>query len=503
MNEYDVVIVGSGLGGLLSAVMLAKEGMRVAVIEQNKQIGGCLQTFSFRKKVFDSCVHYIGALDEGQTQHRIFSYAGIMSGLKLKRLDQHGFDNILFDEDARVYPLAQGLDHFKASLSANFKDAQKDIEKYLQAVKDTCQSFPLYNLRNGDASEKAGVSGLSLDDVMSGIKDERLRNVLLGNSLLYAGAHHTTPFYVHALVSKSYLDSAYKCEGGSSQISKLLWKQLQSLGGVVYKNEKVIKLIEREGKIVEAITERGHHYSGKHFIANIHPATLLGLIDSKMIKPVYRKRLLDAPNVVSAFMMNIVLRPGTVTYPNRNYYWNKRNDSLAAVHYKPEDWPANYALYFNEDRSHAGFAETVSILTYMHAGEVKQWTAAHNTAAKPEKRDKAYEQFKKQKAYVLLEHVAKRFPELKENLLSFQTASPLTFRDYMGSPDGSMYGIMADVKHPERTSIPFRTKIPNLMLVGQNIGLHGVLGVSINAIAVCGELLGLDYLLEKINNVSV
>jgi all-trans-retinol 13,14-reductase len=50
MNEHDVVIIGSGLGGLLSAVMLAKEGMRVAVIEQNKQIGGCLQTFSFQKK---------------------------------------------------------------------------------------------------------------------------------------------------------------------------------------------------------------------------------------------------------------------------------------------------------------------------------------------------------------------------------------------------------------------------------------------------------------------
>jgi all-trans-retinol 13,14-reductase len=62
---------------------------------------------------------------------------------------------------------------------------------------------------------------------------------------------------------------------------------------------------------------------------------------------------------------------------------------------------------------------------------------------------------------------------------------------------------MADVKHVEKTSIPFRTKIPNLMLVGQNIGLHGVLGVSINAVAVCGELIGLDYLLEKINKTSV
>jgi all-trans-retinol 13,14-reductase len=505
MNEFDVVIIGSGLGGLLSAVMLAKEGMRVAVIEQNKQIGGCLQTFSFQKKVFDSCVHYIGALDEGQTQYRIFNYAGIMSDLKLKRLNQNGFDTVLFGEDDNTYPLAQGIEHFKTSLSSFFKDkdSQEDLEKYLKAMQDTCASFPLYNLRNGHASEKAGVSSLSLDDVMSQVKDEKLRNVLLGNSLLYAGSHQTTPFYIHALVNKSYLDSAYKCEGGSSQISKLLWKQLQSLGGVIYRNEKVTKLIEKDDKIVEAITENGNHYTGRYFIANMHPVTVMDLIESKMIKPVYRKRIQNASNSISAFMMNIVLKPGTVIYPNQNYYWNRSSNSLAAINYTPETWPANYALYFNEDKNCCGFAETVSILTYMHADEVKQWENTKNNAAKPKKRTKDYEQFKNQKAHLLLEYVAKRFPEIKEYLLSFQTASPLTFRDYMGSPDGSIYGIMADVKHAEKTSIPFKTKIPNLMLVGQNIGLHGVLGVSINAIAVCGELIGLDYLLEKINKTSV
>src|ERR1700749_2394815 len=97
MNKFDVAIIGSGIGGLLCAVMLAKEGFQVAIIEQNKQIGGCLQTYSFRKKVFDSCVHYIGALDYGQTQHRIFNYAGITSQLKLKKMEEHGFDHIIFN----------------------------------------------------------------------------------------------------------------------------------------------------------------------------------------------------------------------------------------------------------------------------------------------------------------------------------------------------------------------------------------------------------------------
>lgn len=500
MGEYDVVIIGSGLGGLLSAVMLAREGMHVAVMEQNKQIGGCLQTYSFQKKVFDSCVHYIGALDKGQTQYRIFNYAGIMQSLKLKKLDENGFDRMLFSADGQEYPYAQGFENFKANLLPFFRESEDDIDNYLKRLKDTCLSFPLYNLRNGEASEKSAASSLSLKKVMEEIKDEKLRNVLLGNSLLYAGNAESTPFYIHALVCKSYMDSAYKCEGGSSQISKLLWKELQALGGTIFRNEKVVKLEEKDGKIVSAITENGERFNGKQFIANVHPAMVLDWMESKVIKPVYRNRICNAKNSISAFMVNIVLKPGKIPYPNQNYYWNKNDDSLAAIDYKPEDWPANYALYFNEDKDRKGFAETVSILTYMHTHEPEQWMESYNTTAKPGNRNSDYELFKKQKAEQLLECVAKRFPEIKTHMADYQTASPLTFRDYMGSPDGSIYGIMADVENPAKTQIPYKTKIPNLMLVGQNIGLHGILGVSINAVAVCGELIGLDYLLNKINN---
>ncbi len=499
MNKFDVVIIGSGLGGLLSAVMLAKEGLQVAVIEQNKQIGGCLQTYSFSKKVFDSCVHYISAVKEGQTQHRIFKYAGIVDQLQLKQLDINGFDRVIFDDEATDFPLAQGLNHFKKCLLEFFKDDEADVDFYLNKILEVTERFPLYSLRNGNASEKSEVIDLSLDDVFGKIKNEKLKQVLLGNSLLYAGCHKNTPFYVHALVAKSYIDSAFKCEGGSSQISKLLWKELQKYGGVIYRNEKVIKLEDSEGKIVCAITESGNRYTGKYFIANAHPATVLQWIDSKFIKPAYRNRIDNACNSISAFMLNIVLAPGKVPYHNHNIYWNKSLDSLAAIDYKTSDWPANYALYYNEDPQHPGYAESVTALTYMHASEAEAWADSYNTTAKPNERSDSYEAFKEEKSNVLLNCVAKRYLEIKEHLTDSKSASPLTFRDYMGSPDGSMYGIMANVNHLEKTQIPVRTKFSNLLMTGQNIGIHGVLGVSINAVAVCGELLGLDYLLEKIN----
>lgn len=497
--SYDIVIIGSGLGGLLAAVLLAQEGRKVAVVEQNKQIGGCLQTFAFDKKVFDSCVHYFGAMDAGQTQQRIFEYAGIAHDLKLQQLEKDSFDKVLFGSDAEMYPLAQGASNFKAQLLKYFPDAADELDYYLNTVNDVTQRFPLYSLQNGDAGLKQAVLGLSISDVLSKIKNEKLRQVLTGNSLLYAGDANQTPFYIHALVSKSYIDSAYKCDGGSSHISKLLWRRLQNLGGVVFKNEKVIKLEEEDGCITAAITEQGSRFTGKQFIVNVHPAMALNWIESPVIKPIYRKRISEAKNSISAFMMNIVLEPGKVPYPNHNYYWNRTPDSLAAVHYNAADWPANYALYYNEDKAYPGFAETVTILTYMHAEEGSEWASTFNNTLDSNERSGSYQAFKAYKAKVLLSCVAERFPEIKQSVKSFTTASPLTFRDYMGSPDGSIYGIMADAERQEQTQIPCRTKFRNLYLTGQNIGVHGVLGVSINAIAACGELLGLEYLVNKIN----
>ena len=71
-EAYDIVIIGSGLGGLVSANFLAKEGYSVCVLEKNKQHGGNLQIFIRNKTIFDTGVHYIGGLDKGQTLYKIY-----------------------------------------------------------------------------------------------------------------------------------------------------------------------------------------------------------------------------------------------------------------------------------------------------------------------------------------------------------------------------------------------------------------------------------------------
>ena len=70
--KYDVVIIGSGLSGLQSAYILSREGFSVCLVEKQRILGGCLQTFSRCGTVFDTGMHYIGGLDEGTGIAQVF-----------------------------------------------------------------------------------------------------------------------------------------------------------------------------------------------------------------------------------------------------------------------------------------------------------------------------------------------------------------------------------------------------------------------------------------------
>src|SRR6478609_10766973 len=125
--EYDIVIIGSGMGGLICADILGREGYTVCVLEKNRQIGGCLQTYVRDKVIFDSGVHYMGGLEKGQNLYQIFKYLGLMDKLKLQRIDEAAFDKIIMSNDEKEYPLAQGYDNFIKTLIEYFPGEEEAI----------------------------------------------------------------------------------------------------------------------------------------------------------------------------------------------------------------------------------------------------------------------------------------------------------------------------------------------------------------------------------------
>jgi all-trans-retinol 13,14-reductase len=225
------------------------------------------------------------------------------------------------------------------------------------------------------------------------------------------------------------------------------------------------------------------------------------MTESDMIKKAYRSRIKGLDNSISTFYVNVVLKKDSMKYVNHNYYYFAENDAWCVLNYTEENWPRGYAMFFTASSKGDDYAEAVTLMTYMRFSDVEKWSHTYNTVSNEVSRGEDYEAFKKEKAEKLFDLVEEKFPGFKASIDSYYTATPLSVRDYIGTVDGSLYGIVKDYKEPMRTFISPRTKIPNLFLTGQNLNLHGVLGVTVSAVLTCSEILGIDYMVNKIRNV--
>ncbi len=504
MKDKKIIIVGSGIGGLVCGAILAIEGHDVTVLEMNRQIGGNLQTYARDKHVFDSGVHYIGGLEKGQNLYKIFKYLNIIDKLKMEKLDEKAFDKIHFYTDEKEYSYSQGYDLFSKSLLEAFPNEKEAIDKYCFTLQDVCEKFPLYNLRQGDYMEKSIYLEIDTKTFIKSLtENKRLQNVLGGNNPLYAGIGDKTPIYVHALVVNSYIESSYRLVNGGSQIAKLLSKIITNNGGIIKNRTEIKKFVVENNRVAYAEDADGKRYEGDYFISNIHPAKTLQLADTEFIRPAYRNRINSLENSVSAFIINITLKPGQYKYVNTNYYCYLEDDVWNSMEYTDETWPLSYALFFSGMPKQTEFAEGMTIMAYMKFSEVEEWKNTFNTVGKPSDRGPEYDAFKKRKAEKLLDVVEVKFPGLKAAMLNYYTSTPLTFRDYMGTDDGSIYGIAKDYKDPLKTFISPRTKVENLLLTGQNINLHGVLGVTISSVVTCSVILGMPEIIKKIDDAQI
>lgn len=497
MQRYDVVIVGSGLGGLLCAYILGKEGMNVCVLEKNKQFGGCLQTFTRDGCVFDTGVHYIGSLEPGQILHRYFSYFGLMDKLNIRKLDEDGFDHVCFGNDGSEYPLAMGYHHFIETLHRYFPDEKKALRTYVSRLKHLARSFPLNNLREGKSllSEADFFKDNTRNFLQSITQNTRLQNILAGTGFLYGGVGEKSPLYVHALINNSFIESSWRTVDGSSQMARLLIGGITSMGGTVRNSAEVVKLVSNNEGITQAVLSDGEQIAASNFISNIHPSVTLKMLNTKFIRKAYSERIDSLENTASAFIIYVCLKKDTFPKLGYNVYYYNHENVWDAVAYNPTLWPESYVLLTPENSIDDKYASSAIIMSYMQYSEVKQWesTTVGN-------RGESYLEFKKNKAELLLDLVEKKFPGFKRCISSYTTSSPLTIRDYTGSKEGSMFGILRNCNDPFRNMIFAKTKVPNLYFTGQNIVLHGILGVTIGAVATCGEMVGINHLISKINN---
>lgn len=496
MKKYDVIIIGGGLGGLSSGVMLSKEGLNVCVLEQHSVIGGCLQSFHRNGYTLDTGMHYVGSLSEGQIMHQYFKYLGVIDKLHLRKLDEEGFDYFHFG-DGTSYCHAMGYDRFVETLSKHFPKERANIKTFADRLQCVGNLISPSILKEGRISN-GGMEYMAMSaysEIERSVDDERLRRVLAGNSGLYAGDKLTTSMYEYGMITHSNIEGAYAFEDGSQQLANLLVAQIKAHGGDVMLRSKVAK-IALEGESVEYVElANGERLSSKWVISSLHPAVTFSLLANNTIyKKAFFTRINSFTNTYGLFTTYLLLKPNMVKYINQNHYIFNNSDVWATEgDYKGHNIPMT--LLCMQPNRGSEYTNVITLLTPMPYKFCEKWS---NSTI--ERRGEQYKQFKQQFSETVIDFVSQHYPYLRQSIDRVYTATPLTYRDYTATPEGSAYGMVKDCRNPMITLLPARTRIGNLLITGQSLNIHGCLGTVVSSAVTCSEILGVEYLSKKIGD---
>jgi all-trans-retinol 13,14-reductase len=257
-------------------------------------------------------------------------------------------------------------------------------------------------------------------------------------------------------------------------------------------NAEVVKIACSAEKATSVTLSNGEVIEANSFISNIHPQVTLNKIDSPLIRKAYKTRVNALENSISNFSVYIKFKENATPYLNYNYYFYEHDDVWGSPFYNAKKFPESYLYMHQCVEDKATYADSAKLIGYMRYDEVKKWetTCVGNRGAD-------YLEFKEEKASRLLQKLEQSFPGINSTIDTYYTSTPLTYRDYTATAEGSMYGIVKDKNFPAQTFIPTRTKIPNLFMTGQNIISHGILGVITGALVTCGEFVDLRFEMEE------
>ncbi|MDR1860562.1 MAG: NAD(P)/FAD-dependent oxidoreductase [Bacteroidales bacterium] len=492
--DKRVVIIGSGLGGLACGYILAKHGYNVSIFEKNGQLGGCLQTFRRAKVKFETGMHYIGSMDEGQVLWQFFRYLGLLPDVKLSALDSAAYDIISIA--GKWYGYANGYEQFIDSMSQHFPAERAALTRYWATIREVAENSPLYSFRLPDSVTVLNpdfVKTCASDFFDSVTTNPRLRQVLAGNLPLYAGVRGKTPLYIPAFINDFYNKSAYRIVGGSDCIVRSLCRSITEMGGNIRSKSCVTRIKCANGKAHSIKLHTGEEIAADYVISGLHPARTVGLIEPQnQLRKIDRNRILGLENTISNFTVYIRFKNDVEPYFNSNLYHYNRPDVWEGGNYNPDTWPDSFLYMHLCSKEEQKYADGAVLISYMNYEEVAQWEN------RPQgNRGDDYNAFKRRKAEKLLEELEKQMPGTKANISRYYTSTPLTYADYTGTEKGAMYGILRDCNKPLQIIVSQRTKIQNLYQTGQNINSHGILGVLVGALITSGELLDLSALIRE------
>ena len=459
----DVLIIGSGLGGLECGALLAKRGLKVLVLERSNQPGGCMQSFRRGGLHYDTGLHYVGGLAPGQAMHDAFAELGLLD-LPWERMDDD-FDHVVIS--GRRFAFHQGYEAFAEGLAKDFPHQREALQSYV---------LRLQNITPADMDVCA------YDYLCQTFSDEMLVNVVSAAAMKTELRKESLPLFNFAHTCSSYIESSWRLRGDGNLLVNKLISTIEAAGGEVRTGCKAISMTEADGSIRNVTCDDGQTFEAAYFISDIHPALLCQMLEGcPTVRKTFRRRMMSAENTCGMFTAQLSIKPGTLRYFAHN----------AFVYDRPNVWTMSetndpvkgvmISARVPEDGTDC--LRQIDLLTPMPWHECSAWT--ETTVGR---RGDDYKTFCHRKAEQCIALAEQYIPGLHEMVEHCYTSTPLTYRDYLGSPEGGAFGMRKDCRASILSFHSVSTPLPNLFLTGQSIILPGIEGVTMTAFETCSKI---------------
>ncbi len=518
--DYDVIVIGSGIGGLCSAALLSQMGKKVLVLEQHYTAGGFTHAYEREGYEWDVGVHYIGDMGRKSQGRGLFDY---ISGGQLKWAEMDPvYDRIILGDEH--FDFVAGKENFKNSLKLQFPDDTVAIDQYVDLVMTTTKYMaavsqtkamprPLAKLMS--LSSKNKFPDYALDssyNVLKGLTDnEKLIAVLCGQW----GDHGCPPkesvFLMHALIAGHYFNGGFYPVGGASKIAETIIPQIQVSGGDVLTYADVQEILIVDDRAVGVEMVDGHCLYADYIISNA------GVVNTfTKLLPVaisdkfgYRDRVQSLGTSMSHGGMYIGLR-GTadeLQLPKTNlwiYLDQHHDENVAALRKDPSaPLPLVYVSFPSAkdpdfQRRHPGRSTIEIVIGPCDFEQYRQW--ADKTWGK---RGDDYEALKADLSERMLAALYKQLPHLQGKIDYSEISTPLSTNHFCRYKQGEAYGLAHTKARFEQEWLTPKTRVKGLYLTGQDLISCGVVGAlmagMVTAMSVVG-FRGAGTLMKKIKS---